>query len=220
MTHPVVYTLGSGSTWGDNELRYSIRSFVQHYGVERVIVIGHKPDWYIGEHYPMKDTVRKAYNIHMKTMKACDLTGTFIQAADDHYLLQRPDWTPHYNGLLTDKRYGGYYGKITAATAKAYPGGKFFNLHYPMRINSDLYRETVGALDWSREEYLIKSAYCNGIGIEGKPGIDCKLNGHVRYNEVERYATGRMFLSSSNPVPLDFKRWLEQRFPTPSKWEM
>jgi hypothetical protein len=54
----VVYPLGTGSVWQDNELRYSLRSLEKNFpDLGRVYVVGHKPDW-LGnvEHIPFGDS--------------------------------------------------------------------------------------------------------------------------------------------------------------------
>jgi hypothetical protein len=89
----VVYTIGNGSKWNNNELRYSLRS-LETYGVGlgRVFVVGYKPDWLINVvHIPMSDTYRynKDANIIDKVRAAISagISEKFIFCSDDQALL-------------------------------------------------------------------------------------------------------------------------------------
>ena len=88
----VVYPLGKGSRWDDNELRYSLRSlekFAKNLG--RIFVVGQKPHWLINViHIPLRDCRRlnKDANIIKKILAAIDrgLSEHFIFASDDQYI--------------------------------------------------------------------------------------------------------------------------------------
>jgi len=56
----VVYPLGSGSAWDNNELRYSLRSLENNLlDLGRVFVVGQRPPWLVeAVHIPMEDTHR------------------------------------------------------------------------------------------------------------------------------------------------------------------
>lgn len=218
----IMYTIGTGSRWSDNELRYSIRSMVKNTPVSRIIIVGHKPDWIQNiDHIPFKDGPRKALNIHMKTLAACDITDEFIQAADDHFVLKPTDFSIYYHsGPIREKRYTGAYYKITHNTSKAIPNGFFFNLHIPMKMNSGKYREIMARYDWSKNDYLVKSLYANNIGVEGMLSKDCKVREFMRLDRIQAYVKGRGFLSvGDGGLSVDMKRFLEQTFPDPSKYE-
>jgi hypothetical protein len=61
----LVYVLGSGSRWGDNELRYSLRSVEKHLkGYNNVYLVGDKPDWVRNvTHIPKQDiTVQRMFD--------------------------------------------------------------------------------------------------------------------------------------------------------------
>ena len=68
----VVYPLGTGSKWQNNELRYSLRSLSKISGIGDVFIVGEKPDWVRNViHIPCKDVpFRKEYSIYTKIMAA------------------------------------------------------------------------------------------------------------------------------------------------------
>lgn len=217
----VVYTIGTGSAWGDNELRYSIRSMVKHTDVSRIIIVGHKPNWIQNvEHIKMQDGPKKNCNIHFKTLAACDITDEFVQAADDHFILQPTDFTTYYHsGPINEKRYAGNYARVTANTAKVLPGGLFYNLHIPMRMISERYRDIMSRYDWSRE-YLVKSLYANNMNVHGERARDCKIRTALRLDKIKEYVKGRTFFSvGDSGLSIDMKRFLKQTFPDRSIYE-
>src|SRR5690606_5236989 len=91
-----VWILGTGSSWEDNELRYSIRSVEKHHQDDaEVLVIGSKPSWYRGPHLPYLDTHTCPYiNQWEKLRIACqipDISDPFVYMDDDFYLMQPLD---------------------------------------------------------------------------------------------------------------------------------
>lgn len=218
----VVYTIGKGSSWGDNELRYSIRSMVMFTSVSRIIIVGHKPAWCVNvDHIAVKDGPRKNYNIHLKTLAACDATDEFIQAADDHFVLQPTDFSTYYHsGPINEKRYTGNYATVTANTSKVLPGGLFYNLHIPMKMNSEAYKQIMSRYDWTKKEYLVKSLYANNIGVVGVRSKDCKVRESMRLDKIKNYVKDRGFLSvGDSGLSMDMKRFLKQTFPERSRYE-
>jgi len=106
----VVYVLGRGSRWEDNELRFSLRSVHKHLqNVGTVFVVGERPRFnhYVREpmawerpfdgqralfHVPFPDLHHnKERNIYEKVLHACSLrfvSSPFLFMNDDHFLLQ------------------------------------------------------------------------------------------------------------------------------------
>lgn len=103
----ILYTLGKGSAWQDNELRYSLRS-LEKYGrnVGRIYIVG---DWcppfinrekltVIECQQPYKD---KFKNILYSIVYACehsDISDEFLLSSDDHFYMQPTDFDeyPYY----------------------------------------------------------------------------------------------------------------------------
>lgn len=222
----VVYTLGNGSQWYNNELRYSIRSFVKYTAVDRIIVVGFKPDWLINvEHIPHDDGPRKQLNIHLKTLAACEVCSEFIQAADDHFVLKPTDFSVYYHGgLLRDqKNMPEKYQAVIDNTLKELPRGLFFNLHIPMSMKAGKYRRTVSTYDWKNTDYLVKSLYANrlfGHDYKTEQAAEVKVARFMRRDAIEKFVADKGFLSVGDAgLSVDMKKFLAERFPDKSIYE-
>lgn len=109
----ILYVLGTGSKWDNNELRYSLRS-IEKFGknVGNVYVIGTNPG-FLSDNVIFIDVVdylnSKAKNILNKICIACDATSIgdhFLLSSDDHFYVKETDFDnyPIYcKGELPDK---------------------------------------------------------------------------------------------------------------------
>lgn len=93
MKYDVVYVLGKGSRWNDNEIRYSIRSLKKHFKeLGNVVVVGERPIWMKSViHIPFTDNINinKDARMMQKIAAACDcpkVSDDFIFFTDDIYL--------------------------------------------------------------------------------------------------------------------------------------
>jgi hypothetical protein len=221
----VVYTLGTGSVWENNELRYSIRSFVKYTAVDRIIIVGSCPPWLINaEVIPLGDGPRKQLNIHLKTLAACDFCDEFIQAADDHFILAPTDFsTYYYNGKLSDKRNltEKYQVVVDNTAAALHSGALFYNLHIPMKFGSAKYKAVMPGYDWKNKDYLIKSLYFNNVaGMHVQHSDDVKVSHFMRREVIDKFTADKGFLSvGDGGLSVDMKRFLAERFPDKSIYE-
>ena len=95
----ILYIVGTGSNWDNNELRYSLRS-IEKFGrnVGRVYIAGNKPDFVsdLVTHIPCKDeTNRKHKNILKKVlaaMQSSDIGKHFLISSDDHFYMREVDF--------------------------------------------------------------------------------------------------------------------------------
>ena len=99
-TVDVVYVLGRGSRWGDNEIRYSIRSFKKYFkDLRNVVVVGELPHFLRGVvhiPYPDRQGVNKDCRMMLKIMAACKderVSDNFVLCTDDTALLQELSFT-------------------------------------------------------------------------------------------------------------------------------
>jgi hypothetical protein len=209
------YPLGNLSPWQNNELRYSLRSF----NPEQVVVIGEKPTWYTGEHYPFPTGLwSKPKDIFLKTREMCKYAEEFIFCNDDHFLLSPIESLPNYfSGPLRNfKRGSQTFQRYVENTRKRFPDGLYYDIHTPLRIESAKFLQ----LSY-REDVVMKSLYCNTFPGESVQMDDLKIDHHVRTEDIERLIQGRQFLSvGDNGLSRDMKEWLAKRFPTPSRWEL
>lgn len=106
----ILYVVGTGSLWQDNELRYSLRCLAQ-YGINvgRVFIVGHKPAFVSDEvtHIPCDDPYDMAHkNILHKVLYAIehsDIAPHFLISSDDHFYINFTDFDklPVYYRNLT-----------------------------------------------------------------------------------------------------------------------
>lgn len=88
---PFVWTYWAAGAVGD-ELRYSIRSVLQQHPRARVIVVGDRPQWYIGEHIPCPRIGKREFqsfrDCYHKLQTAAQQLPQFIWMMDDIYWLR------------------------------------------------------------------------------------------------------------------------------------
>lgn len=97
----ILYIVGTGSKWENNELRYSLRS-IDKYGINvgQVFIVGEKPSFVNDNviHIPCKDrygSFMKHNNIHHKIGKAIKsglLSEHFLISSDDHFYCKPTDF--------------------------------------------------------------------------------------------------------------------------------
>jgi hypothetical protein len=223
----LVYPLGTGSYWNNNELRFSLRSVEKYLtNVDKVWIIGILPDWLQNvTHITYTDHVGKPpdYNMMKKLARACqeDVSDDFIYMNDDHYLLSAynaNNFPNYYHGTIEEYLKGrglDGYGKRCRNTLKSLNGNStnYYDIHYPIQLNKKSFKElVVDAVDWNvPHAYIIKSLYANSLQLESIPETDYKTN-------VIPPPEAKVF--SSFPHMKDaVKVYLNQRFPEQSKYE-
>lgn len=194
----IVYVLGNGSKYNNNEIRYSIRGVVKHIiGFSRIFIVGELPNFLIESsnliHIPFRDEFNKQrckqHNIKDKLLCACGdsrITDNFLFFNDDHFILNNfnANTFPYYCfSTLKNKHFkappGGY--KIAIKNSldvleSSNKPTKYFDIHCPMRINKQSFRQVMGMYDWgTKDGYVIKSIYCNTLEIEGSQYSDLKF---------------------------------------------
>jgi hypothetical protein len=231
----VVIPLGTGSTWSDNELRYSLRSLEVYHNVGNVYIIGHKPSWIQKViHIPAHDVPgaeHKEYNILRKILTACkmpSLSQDFIFMNDDHFLLG-PVPTPCYQQTLEEtvlKRssHDSYYFALDntlRALIKADRPTNNFDVHCPIVYNKHDFIRMTETYDMTLHYgYVIKSLYCNTVGIEGELCIDMKLTQRLRCAQIDKMVEGRGWFSiGDGAVNSELGIFLNYLYPNKSKYE-
>lgn len=100
----ILYIIGKGSTWNNNELRYSLRSIAKYgINVSRVFMAGYIPD-FINKENIICISVEDITNVkHYNILHAIEVTiektdigindnGDFLYSSDDHYYMQPTDF--------------------------------------------------------------------------------------------------------------------------------
>lgn len=227
----VVYPLGKGSMWNNQEIKFSLRSIEKHLkGFRNVYVIGDRPAFLKDVYHIAQDDVKSDppdTNILWKILTACNTTEVsenFIFFNDDHYLMQdceAKDFPYYYSTMLeqyTPKRGSDGYGRRCRNTLNLLKSlnwpTKYFDTHYPIVYNKNLFKGFVGANydHRAKDGMILKSLYCNAVQIEGVKIDDCK----VPYQLIKELPCWSSYPTMSNGA----KQFLMQRFPDKSKYEI
>lgn len=234
----VVYILGNGSQWQDNELRLSLRSLQENVsGIGKVFLIGHKPAFINDNviHIPYKDVFsNKARNIMSKVYRAAGderLSEKFMFWNDDYFAMKpfKASNYPYY--YKCDLRHSvminrGEYKLHCEATMKVLLDNnlaiKNFDCHYPIIYHKGLLREMIDKFDWeTKYGYILRSMYCNFWGISGEMKQDCKTNTSLPAPHIHKQVEGNHFLSlGENGLNAAMKEYLKKRFPIKSIYEL
>jgi hypothetical protein len=234
----LLYVLGRGSTWKDNELRYSLRSVHRHVrGLDRVVVVGHRPPWLRGVHHVSHgDPYQcKERNIMEKIVVGCRFPGLsrrFLFANDDHFALAPCDAeVPYWRGgplwnLAQRLDPANHYGQALRNTHTALQGNACstwnYDLHLPMVFDKVLFPLAMACYDWTVPHgYVVKSLYANTVREQGMPAGDVKLVARHTMAELVEKLRGRLWWSTGpSGLGTSLKALLEALYPDPSPYEM
>lgn len=208
----------------NEELRYSIRSLVKNTNCSRVILVGGKPDWYIGEYIQVNNIGNKFKNITNCYKIICNsslVSDDFILMNDDFFVMDQTTHFPTaYNGTLENKIINhinkhGYtgYSHILANANKQLKNivnnPLNYDVHMPMIFNKEKLKEVVGL------SLAPRSMYGNIFNIGGLDIEDVKIyEGEI----FDKKSIPRFISTEDNSfnvvLPL-----LKQLFPEPTIYE-
>lgn len=232
----VVYILGTGSVWDNNELRYSLRSIAENlYSFNRVFIVGEQPAWLHNvEVLAMADpTADKWRNSYLKIKAACecaDLSNEFLLMNDDFFInkpVSAVDFPYYFSGLLASNPNSKQNLRLspkgqTAALLHSY-GKKCFNfaLHCPIRYEKEKWLSMPISADLPGI-LSPRSFYCNYFDVPGKLRQDQLLGGTMTERRLNSYVSDKEYFSifsnfARSPV---FRDWIAARFPNPSRFEI
>lgn len=225
----VVYPLGNGSRWKNNELRYSLRSIEKYLsGFRNVYIIGEKPSFLqnvIHIPYPDKHQIPDR-NIMEKVLQACNhpyVSDPFIFFNDDHYLLspfQADQFPYYYEGTLKqkqEKRGLDGYGLRLKNTYEYLKSKNLpilcYDIHTPILYRKQAFIDHVASVPWdtTKHGFVLKSLYANAIKAEGVELKDLKLS----YAPPPK----TKIMSSRPEVKIQLQRFFKEQFPKMSKFE-
>ncbi len=224
----VVIPLGKGSKYNNIELKFCLRAMEKHLsGFRNVWIVGQLPDFLKNVyHIPYEDKhLIPDRNIMEKLAAACqheDITDSWLMFNDDIFLLQDYEAStfPYYYDNTIEKyfkrRGNDGYGKRANNTLKYLRSqklpDKYFDVHTPIVYNKKIFLENIVPLPWYQEGFIIKSLYANMLKIKGEEMFDTKLNRPPRKD-------AKIFSTFPGVHSLVFK-YLEEKFPTKSKYEI
>lgn len=234
----IVYVLGNGSPWLNNEIRYSLRSVEKHltnYG--RVYIVGVLPEFLTGVHHiPFDDiNICKETNICNKILRACDeesIGNPFLFFNDDHFLNADfdADTFPYFYKsdmampLQVLHQHNIYRQSVLRTARYLYDNNlptKYFDTHTPILYDKDKFKSIMRAQDWTnRFGHVIKSLYCNSLHIEGILAPDCKINYEdTKDNYLKLISTRQIWSIGNLALCAGMTDTLQHLYPTASKWE-
>jgi hypothetical protein len=238
----IVYPLGSGSIWQNNELRFSLRALEKNLkGYRNIYVVGVKPPWIKNViHIPFPDQLvnNADGNITRKVLRVCqeaDLSDDFLFINDDHFILKPIEASqipPYHKGDLNNfpKGYfeqsfwrGRLWRTKNVLQEKGYPT-LHFDAHVPIIFNKHRYPEVMSRFDFEKNiGFTMKSLYGNVVYGTGAPrlqGEKVTVFKIMPYEGVKRICKNRQFAAVNNAgLKTGFKRWLYEELPLASIFE-
>jgi hypothetical protein len=237
----VVYVLGKGSHWRNNEIRFSLRALQKNLkGVKKIWIIGENPGFVKGINlipFPDELVNNADGNIIRKILRVCqeeELTDTFLFINDDH-LVMKPVYAsqipPFHKGDMTtfDKKFfeinfwrGRLFRTKNILVQKGFTAYNF-DCHLPIVLSKKQFPEVMAMFDFEKNiGYTMKSLYGNVIYknaplLQGEKAV---LFRPYTIGDIREKAEGREFISFNDDglrVPL--KEWLYRTFPGQSKYE-
>lgn len=236
----VLYLCGEGSVWNNTELKYSLRSLEKNYNADKVHVIGVLP-YFLNQstvnYIPAKNVSRNAaINIMEKIKLACqlpELSDDFIFMNDDYFLLKPlSNEIPFYykqESLLTSIKInqGNEYGFHLKATVQALNQNNFaiknFDAHCPIVYNKTKMLQVINGYNWQglKHGYVMKSLYCNTLGISGEYMDDLKLSYKRFEPQIKRMIHNKRWFSiGDKAINKSLGNVLHELFPNSSKYEI
>jgi hypothetical protein len=243
----VVYVLGTGSGWKNNELRFSLRSIEKNaVNIGNIFIVGEKPDFLSKDVIHIKaldifnPNVNADGNIITKVLAACAderLSEDFLFINDDHLILKPVDLSQvpafHKGDMntykadywLTNNYWRSSRLKKTMETLNEKGLTAYhFDCHTPILFNKKLFPQVIARFDYQLDCGLtMKSLYGNSIYSEsGKllEGEKKKVFKHMTTDQLNKHLYDCGYMSFNDfGLNNSLKIWLYNQFPNRSKWE-
>ena len=227
----IVYLLGNESPWKNKEILFSIRSVAHHMkGYRKIFIVGDDPGFFTPEItiIPFADMFgNKAHNIQAKIMRAAAderVSKNFMVFNDDYFILQpttAPGYPYYYKNTLTEALAknpigSDYLPHLQATINELSKRGDTllnFDSHYPIIYNKGLLRYVCDKFDWNMKYgYIMKSTYCNTLGIAGQYKADCKISHpHIYWDRVTKGM--EMFSIGDRSINKSLEQFLSSIYP-------
>ncbi len=234
----IVYVLGKGSKWQDNELRYSLRSVEKYLSDYRnVYVIGECPEWAQNViHIEYEDTHKnRESRIALKVLRSCQeqsISNRFLFMNDDHFFLSECSAVtfPYYKKMhlqdeasipnLNHVYKTSINNTIEVLLEKGF-GTHNFDIHTPIVYYKDKFKDVFDLYDWDKQySYVVKSIYANSVGVHGTHMDDCKIMKQQTETELAYILLSRKIFSiSDGAINASLKKTMDRIYPLPSRYE-
>jgi hypothetical protein len=229
----VIYPLGDGTAWGNNELRYSLRSLANVPNIGDVYVVGIDPGFLSNNVRFIEHKDRPGYNkdgnIIQKTLLALSASdnASFLRLSDDHIIMRETDdWPVYYRREELPKSwaYSNRWGmRAFAARKKLEERGLpvyDYETHSPMLMEKDKFIEIMSSFDiWEERGVVVNSLYYNSLDIprESEPNFQvCRLRSPNIPNIIDQF---RFLNYNDYALSERLKRFIMEKFPKKSIYE-
>jgi hypothetical protein len=240
----VVYVLGTGSHWNNNEIRFSLRALEKNLKRYRnVYVVGQCPGWLKNIiHIPFTDELKENAdgNIARKVLRVCqeaDLSDRFLFINDDHLIMISTEAVgipPYHKGDLTtrpasyfqDSFWRGRLFRTRNTLVEKGLSTLHYDCHVPMVFDKNLFPEAIGKFDFENNiGYTMKSMYGNVVHGWNAPrlaGEKVTVFKQINTEKVlQRRVAGRQFVAFNDEgLNAVLKMWLYKTFPEQSGFEI
>jgi len=231
----LVYILGTGSRWNDNEIRYSLRS-VQNYfpAVGKVFIIGECPEWATNViHIKVPDKYdNKLLNARAKYLAAAtnpQISKNFVLMNDDFFILREIDEIPNFSRGTIEEMMSqhptknGYYYRSLWDTHKRLDGMGIkdpidFEVHAPIIFNKEKLETVIGMIG-SEKVFSIRSCYGNLMNLEPTKVIDFKAANIAEFAYQKMRGADYLSINDALICDDDFREWLRTKYRRMSKYE-
>ena len=234
----VVFVLGNGSKWNDNELRFALRSIEKNLkGYRKVWIIGRKPSWIKNVGFiEVDDTLvnNADGNIINKVLAACkakSLTDDFVFFNDD-YIVNKPvhvseilNWHIGDIAWFDDEFFNQSIWrtrlKRTMKVLQKYGLPTMnYDAHVPMIINKKKFPEIISKFRYQDDlGFTMKSLYGNSL----EPGVrlnEAAIFRRYTYEQIESRLSEALFYAYNDfGLGIYMKIFLFNHFPGPSQYE-
>lgn len=229
----LLYIIGSGSLYNNEELRYSIRTVEKHLkDVDEVIVVGEKVDFLsdkVKYHYIKEAFGNKEYRIAMKIYTACKLgyvSGDFALMNDDFFFTRQFDWKQNFAKENLESKGSAYYQAAINETRNYLKRlghtTYHFDMHTPIVYNSERFMSMLPHFEASKRTpygMVVKSLYGNINGLKPTFYKDCKLNQLLTLRDFEKIKNTPVISCSNFAWNKNVKAYFNFLYPNKSKYE-
>lgn len=231
----VLYILGTGSKYNNEELRYSLRS-LEKFGqnVGRVFITGECPN-FIDQNKviftPELDIGCPAINhwwkVYQTFEKHQELTGNVLLMYDDVFFAKEFDAANYpyfFRGDLPNYYFGNYQKSLVNAylfLIEHKKGIKHYGNHCPFIYNRDLFLKLTRYFEDKKLDEVgmsVRSVYGNLFNVGGTHQDDLKIRSKV-YALKELIGNRDCFSIADDCYEGPVKEWCEKNLPERSKWE-
>lgn len=239
----LVYVLGTGSKWDNNEIRFSLRSVSKNLkNVGKIFIVGEMPDFLQNcIHVPCKDIFEPGINADgnmthklLHVCKRADLSDDFLFMNDDFIInkpiaaneipwLHKEDMATRPPNYWTSQFYRHRLKRTFDELKLRGMATMQYDYHAPMLMNKHQFIEVIGQFDYGIDiGYTFRSIYGNSLELPATPFAEYKVTVFKNYSlEKLQERTADMTFIGFNDEGLNrsLKWWLIDNFPDRCSYE-